>query len=204
MIFFKNGASIVSNLAVVVGPHTTANHSMYATSRLTAAATMKATSQRCDYHITCGINTSRVQWLPLITMWTPNTEPVCQNLIVVAVKTKYAKFLKSYEKKHVKPPDSDFIDYLNRWPPSPKEIKNHHDKPPPIKVNWKERLKRLRNCTFLGPKYRQLVYQTTTSSVIDGVRLHNTNPLRSICPHCGTVASTQHMVTDCVFVKSIW
>ena len=31
-----------------------------------------------------------------------------------------------------------------------------------------------------------------------------TNPLRGICPHCGTVASTQHMLADCVFVKSIW
>ena len=93
MIFFKNGASVISKLAVVVGPHTAANNSVYATSRLMAAATMKAVSHRCDYHITCDINTSRVQWLPLITVWTPNIESVFQDLVTVAVKTKYAKFL---------------------------------------------------------------------------------------------------------------
>lgn len=106
--------------------------------------------------------------------------------------------------KSVRRANSKFIDYLKRWPPSPEEIKNHRGKPPPIKVNWKQRLKRLRNCTFLGPKYRQLIYQITTNSVIDGVRLHKTNPLRGICPHCGTIASTQHMLADCVVVKSTW
>jgi hypothetical protein len=83
----------VSKLAVVVGPHTASNHSVCATSRHMAAATMKAVSQRCDYHITCDINTSRIQWLPLITVWTPNIESVCQDLVTVAVNTKYAKFL---------------------------------------------------------------------------------------------------------------
>ena len=66
------------------------------------------------------------------------------------------------------------------------------------------RLIRKRDCTFLGSKYRQLIYQITPNSVIDGVGLHKTNPLRGICPHCGTVASTQHMLANCVFVKSIW
>ena len=69
-------------------------------------------------------------------------------------KPQYNTLLRSIRKAN-----SDFIDYLKRWPPSSEEIKNHHDKPPPIKVNWKERLTRLRICTFLGPKYRQLIYQ---------------------------------------------
>ena len=56
MIFFKNGASVVSKLAVVVGPHTAASNSVSTTSQRMAAATMKAVSQRCDYHCT----TSRV------------------------------------------------------------------------------------------------------------------------------------------------
>lgn len=107
MIFFKNGASVISKLAVVVGPHTAANHSVYTTSRLMAAATMKAVSQRCDYHITCDINTSRVQWLPLITVLTPSIESVCQDLVAVAVKKKYAKFLKKYGKKHAMPTDCE-------------------------------------------------------------------------------------------------
>jgi hypothetical protein len=123
---------------------------------------------------------------------------------ISASPTKYYKPQYNTLFRSIRKANSDFIEYLKRWPPSTEEIKNHHDKPPPIKVNWKERLKRLRNCTFLGPKYRQLIYQITTNSVIDGVRLHKTNPLRGICPHCGTVASTQHMLADCVFVKTIW
>ena len=100
--------------------------------------------------------------------------------------------------------NSDFVDYLKRWTPSSEEIKNHRDKPLPIEVNWEKILKRLGNCTFLGPKYRQLIHQITTHSVVDGVSLHKTNHLRGICPRCATVASTQHMLADCIFVKSIW
>ena len=118
--------------------------------------------------------------------------------------TKYHKPQYNTLFRSIRKANSDFIEYLQRWPPSPEEIKNHDDRPPPVKVNWKERLKRLRNCTFLGPKYRQLIYQITTNSVIDGARLHKTNPLRGLCPHCGTIASTQHMLADCVAVKSIW
>ena len=105
MIFFKNRASVVSKLAVVVGPNTAANNSVYATSRLVAAATMRAVSQRCDYHITCDINTARVQWLPPITVWTPNIESVCQDIVAVEVNAKYAKFIKQYDKKHANPTD---------------------------------------------------------------------------------------------------
>ena len=110
-----------------------------------------------------------------------------------ASSTKYHKPQYTTLFRSIRKANSDFIDYLKKWPPSSQEIKNHHGKPPPIKVNWKERLKRLKNCTFLGPKYRPLTYQITINSVIDGVRLHTTNTLRGICPHCGTVASTQHM-----------
>ena len=74
----------------------------------------------------------------------------------------------------------------------------------PIKPNWKVIFKKLRNCTFLSPKYRQLVYQITTNSVIDGVKLHTINPLKGICPHCGIVASTHHMLMECPHIKSIW
>ena len=50
MIFFKNGAIVVSKLALGswVGPHTAANNSVYATSRLVAAVITKAVSQHCD------------------------------------------------------------------------------------------------------------------------------------------------------------
>ena len=92
---------------------------------------------------------------------------------ISASPTKYHKPQYNTLFRSLRKANSDFIDYLKRWPSSSEEIKSHHDKPPPFKVNWKERLKRLRNCTFLGPKYKQLIYQITTNSVIDGVRLHN-------------------------------
>ena len=66
------------------------------------------------------------------------------------------------------------------------------------------RFKKMKNCTFLGPKYRQLIYQITTNSLIDGIRLHYTNPLRGHCADCGVVASTQHMLMDCTYTKSMW
>ena len=63
---------------------------------------------------------------------------------ISASPTKYCKPQYNTLFRSIRKANSDFIDYLKRWPPSSEEIKNHHDKPPPIKVNWKERLKTVR------------------------------------------------------------
>ena len=46
--------------------------------------------------------------------------------------TKYHKPQYNALFRSIRKANSDFIDYLKRWPPSPKEIKNHHDKSHPI------------------------------------------------------------------------
>ena len=67
-----------------------------------------------------------------------------------------------------------------------------------------KRDQRIAHSLVQSAKCRQQIYQITTNSVIDGVRLHKTNPSRDICPHHGKIVSAQHILADCVFVKSIW
>ena len=83
--------------------------------------------------------------------------------------TKYRKPQYNALFKSIRKANSELITYLNRLTPSEEGVAKHKAKenPPLIQPNWKVRFKRLRNCTFLSLKYRQLVYQNTTNSVVD-------------------------------------
>ena len=53
---------------------------------------------------------------------------------------------------------------LEKWPPSKEEIEAHKDKDSDPGPNWAVRMKCNTNCTFLDPKYRQLISYVTTDT----------------------------------------
>ena len=96
------------------------------------------------------------------------------------------------------------LNALEKWPPSEEEIKAHKDKDSDPTPNWAVRMKYNTNCTFLDPKYRQLIYYVTTNTIIDGLRLHRSNPNLGLCPFCNIPASSKHMFIECPKSKEVW
>ena len=122
-----------------------------------------------------------------------------RNKPTIRYKPLFNNLFRSIRKFNSKP-----LEQLENWPPSQGEIEKHGKKLGPVFINWTLRLKKLRNCTFIGPKYRQLIYQITTDSVVDGLRLSFTELERGLCPHCDKVADIHHMLITCEHIQSIW
>jgi exonuclease III len=113
-------------------------------------------------------------------------------------KPKFNSLFKKVRKKDFKP-----LPALAQWQPDADELANHQDDGP-CEINWARRFKLLHNCTFIVPKYRQLIQWITTETLCDGYRLNKTNPTRGLCPFCGTVADTKHMFNTCPRVREYW
>ena len=71
-------------------------------------------------------------------------------------------------------------------------------------INWKKVFKNLRNCTFLVPKYKQLIYWILTGSIMDGYRLNLIKNDKGICPFCQTGANAKHMFSTCPNTNTFW
>jgi len=94
---------------------------------------------------------------------------------------------------------------LSVWQPSFEEIKQHrllgNDNLPDI--NWNKRLKAIHSCKFITAKYKQLIYWITTDSLPCGSKIHHYSD-RGKCPHCGHVASAEHIFKTCPVSQAYW
>ena len=100
------------------------------------------------------------------------------------------------------------------WTPSRGEIQAHQAKlakgmalpESNPKINWKLRFKKIANCAFVMPKYRQLIYWITTNTICSGKQLRHFSG-RGFCPHCRevpVVANWRHMFFECPVSIEIW
>jgi hypothetical protein len=108
-------------------------------------------------------------------------------------------------------PYSD-LPQLQQWTPTQEEEDAHSQTDRgrqgiECTINWPDRMKKLESCPYLKPKYRQLLYWITTSSLMVGTRLIRIPRIshKGMCPHCaGVVATPTHIFAGCSKTQEVW
>lgn len=85
---------------------------------------------------------------------------VSTNNISTYNKPKYNSVFKKIRKSGF-----SLLPSLSSWPISKYEMKEAENYNGVPKINWAKRLKLIANCSFIAPKYRELIYWITTKSL---------------------------------------
>jgi hypothetical protein len=101
---------------------------------------------------------------------------------------------------------------LQNWQPTPADKELHEEKiktrqiPPDsvCEIDWPKILKQMWNSVFIHPKFKQLIWWITTSTIHTGNTVNIYRPGRGFCPSCATLASVPHMFSTCPEIQRVW